>query len=993
MKGSISHRRPAAEQSGRGTHQRWKVLCSSDSQASSVSSACPVPAAELRDVLKRVFGYPSFRGPQEDAICAVLSGRDCFCLMPTGGGKSLCYELPAVVKLGVTLVVSPLIALMENQVSALKKKNIAAEFLSSTREASDRRKIYEDIDSGRPTVRLLYVTPELISTDGFMGKLQKMHGRGLLNLIAIDEAHCISSWGHDFRPSYRKLSALRSALAGVPILALTATAAKAVRDDIIRSLRLHQPVVLMSSFNRPNIFYEVRYKELLGDPYKDLVRTLRMFPGQCAIVYCLARNTCDDIASRLLSEGVPCNVYHAGMKDASRSKSLTEWTSGKVNIVIATVAFGMGIDRADVRLVCHFNVPKTLEGFYQESGRAGRDGSPARSLLYYGLEDCRTMQFILRKEVNKQKKSHGDKQAAQHGVDAFSEMVKYCEEVSCRRQKVLGHFGEKTTPALCNKTCDVCKFPSRVENDVNSLRNTALMRGRGGTDRVFIQSGEDRVFHGTRASEFWESGEDSAEGAESISSSDDDVEKQAASAAQAAVGRASNIDQRLKQLMAAEERFSAACKRPAGEMRHALTESSRETARQRLTMSLEKSVQNEKSGYRESPDATIMALAFEEDLFVKYGKKGRPVYNSQMASMVRWLATASATQVQDRFRECGALVGVTPRLTGVCSPVNCPTGQGHTAVVSDGGRGNAATEGAAGEEKEVGMNGNHSGKANACGVGRARPSGGMHEKEVTPPGDEQQLGAEARPGATTGLRTPGLKEGIESKTNGDCNAKGAGGEVAKTGASGRLGEGGHEGGGETTAVKITRLQEATAITGSDDGLTHGKPREGQVAEEGGSCELPGSVVNASSGRGGAETSMEKTNGAADWGQEQGREVMQAKASNGEGVVNPLGREKSRKEEGPGSAPAGVPAENASNEDTATEPLRPRPKILSFGEFLKNKQEAKRQSAQAEHIASKRRREEQSSHAQGRKRHPSTVRRERAEQLSSDAESKRRWPQV
>ncbi|KAG0565169.1 hypothetical protein KC19_8G170000 [Ceratodon purpureus] len=260
----------------------------------------------LHELLLQHFGYTSFRGQQLEAIETVLQGKDCFCLMPTGGGKSLCYELPALVKPGIVLVVSPLIALMVDQVSGLKKLKIAAEYLSSTQQASVKTKIYDELDSGRPSLRLLYVTPELIDTGGFMVKLRKLHGRGLLTLIAIDEAHCISSWGHDFRPSYRKLSSLRSSLPGVPVLALTATAAKKVRDDVVKSLGLHQPRILVSSFNRPNIYYEVRYKNVLKDAYKDLRDLLSSAPDDCAIVYCHSKNDCDDIGARLARDGLAC---------------------------------------------------------------------------------------------------------------------------------------------------------------------------------------------------------------------------------------------------------------------------------------------------------------------------------------------------------------------------------------------------------------------------------------------------------------------------------------------------------------------------------------------------------------------------------------------------------------------------------------------------------------------------------------------------------------
>ncbi|KAJ3699138.1 hypothetical protein LUZ61_002843 [Rhynchospora tenuis] len=285
---------------------------------------------DLVKLLEKYFGYSEFRGKQLDAIQAVLSGRDCFCLMPTGGGKSMCYQIPALAKPGI-----------ENQVSALKSRGIRAEFLSSTQTARIKEKIHEDIDSGRPSVKLLYVTPELVATSGFSAKLTKLHNRGLVGLVAIDEAHCISTWGHDFRPSYRKLSSLRRQLPGVPILALTATAVPKVQTDVIASLSLHNPVVLKSSFNRPNIFYEVRYKDLLQDTYSDIANLLKSSGNVCSIVYCLERSTCDNLTSFLSNQGISSAAYHAGLKSSLRTSVLEDWLSCKIQVVVATVAFGV----------------------------------------------------------------------------------------------------------------------------------------------------------------------------------------------------------------------------------------------------------------------------------------------------------------------------------------------------------------------------------------------------------------------------------------------------------------------------------------------------------------------------------------------------------------------------------------------------------------------------------------------------------------------------
>ncbi|KAJ3695777.1 hypothetical protein LUZ60_001154 [Juncus effusus] len=295
---------------------------------------------DLVKLLTQYFGYSEFRGKQLEAIEAVLSGKDCFCLMPTGGGKSMCYQIPALAKPGIVLVISPLIALMENQVAALKSNGIKAEFLSSTQTAQIKSKIHDDLDCGKPCIKLLYVTPELVATSGFSAKLTKLHNRGLISLVAIDEAHCISTWGHDFRPSYRKLSSLRNKLPGVPILALTATAVPKVQNDVIKSLSLDQPVILLSSFNRPNIFYEVRYKDLIKDTYLDISNLLKSSGNQCSIVYCLERSTCDDLTLHLSSQGISSAAYHAGLNSKLRTSVLEDWLSSKIQVVVATVAFG-----------------------------------------------------------------------------------------------------------------------------------------------------------------------------------------------------------------------------------------------------------------------------------------------------------------------------------------------------------------------------------------------------------------------------------------------------------------------------------------------------------------------------------------------------------------------------------------------------------------------------------------------------------------------------
>ncbi|XP_009337199.2 ATP-dependent DNA helicase Q-like 3 isoform X1 [Pyrus x bretschneideri] len=601
----------------------------------------------LVKLLRWHFGHPEFRGKQLEAIEAVLSGRDCFCLMPTGGGKSMCYQIPALAKkTGIVLVVCPLIALMENQVMALKEKGISAEYLSSTQTTQTKNKIHEDLDSGKPSLRLLYVTPELIATSGFMMKLTKIHTRGLLNLIAIDEAHCISSWGHDFRPSYRKLSSLRSHLPGVPILALTATAVPKVQMDVIESLCLHNPLTLRSSFNRPNIHYEVRYKDLLDDVYADLSGVLKSSGDVCAIVYCLERTMCDELSAHLSRSGISCAAYHAGLNDKLRSSVLDNWISSKIQVVVATVAFGMGIDRRDVRIVCHFNIPKSMESFYQESGRAGRDQQLSRSLLYYGIDDCKKMKFILSNADNKKSKvSNSREELSKKTLTDFQQMVEYCEGSGCRRKKILETFGEQVPASLCKKTCDACKHPNLVAKYLEELTSTCVARQKFGSSRIFMSSSSD-VINEDQTSEFWNrDDEDCSE--EDISDSDDGLA--AKNLARSKLPAKLGFNEKIECLQRLEERFykdKSSDKQMNKPDKNAISDTLREASKQRLQTSL-------KQGQQRLGNLAIevekSASFLENECYNKYKKTGKSFYYSQVASTVRWLSTADSTALTNRL--------------------------------------------------------------------------------------------------------------------------------------------------------------------------------------------------------------------------------------------------------------------------------------------------------------------------------------------------------
>ncbi|XP_020549636.1 ATP-dependent DNA helicase Q-like 3 isoform X1 [Sesamum indicum] len=633
----------------------------------------------LVKILRWHFGHSDFRGKQLEAIQAVLSGRDCFCLMPTGGGKSMCYQIPALAKQGIVLVVSPLIALMENQVAALKEKGIAAEYLSSTLTVKAKNKIYEDLESGKPALRLLYVTPELIATPGFMAKLTKIHGRGLLNLIAIDEAHCVSTWGHDFRPSYRKLSLLRNRLPCIPVLALTATAVPKVQEDVIESLSLQNPLVLKSSFNRPNIYYEVRYKDLLDDPYTDLCNYLKSYGKVCAIVYCLERTACDDLAVHLTKNGISCAAYHAGLNSKLRSSVLDNWISSKTQVVVATVAFGLGIDRKDVRIVCHFNIPKSMEAFYQESGRAGRDQLPSRSLLYYGVDDRRRMEFILGTAASKKLNSSSmEEGSSRKALANFRQMIEYCEESGCRRKKILESFGEEVATSLCAKSCDACKHPNVVSKNLEELTSIATFRHRNGSSRIYISSGSD-FNDDAQFSEFWNRDDEATGSEEDISDSDDPTEI-AKSVAHSSRSSEWRLRERMESLQRAEENYYRSKSNQEKQVnkvdKNSISGTLRESGKQRLLNAMK---QNLHRFSNLQIDSLTSAETLETECYKKYEKSGKSFYLSQIASTVRWLSTATPDELTNRV---GTATSTPPEAVRPAPSCSSPSSSSFNLVIN-----------------------------------------------------------------------------------------------------------------------------------------------------------------------------------------------------------------------------------------------------------------------------------------------------------------------
>ncbi|XP_041999047.1 ATP-dependent DNA helicase Q-like 3 isoform X1 [Salvia splendens] len=647
----------------------------------------------LVKLLRWHFGHSDFRGNQLEAIQAVLSGRDCFCLMPTGGGKSLCYQIPALAKPGIVLVVSPLIALMENQVMTLKEKGIAVEYLSSTQTVKVKNKIYENLESGKPSLQLLYVTPELIATSGFMSKLMKIHGRGLLNLIAVDEAHCVSTWGHDFRPSYRKLSSLRNNLPGIPVLALTATAVPKVQEDVIKSLSLQKPLVLKSSFNRPNLYYEVRYKDLMDDPYSDICNYLKSCGNVCAIVYCLERTACDDLAVHLSAKGIPCSAYHAGLSSNVRSSVLDDWISSRTQIVVATVAFGMGIDRKDVRVVCHFNIPKSMEAFYQESGRAGRDQLPSQSLLYFGVDDCRKMEFILSKAENK--KSHSsslDEGSTKNSLAEFQKMIEYCEEAGCRRKKILESFGEEVTASLCGKTCDSCKHPDMVSKYLEELTSTAAFQYKKGSSRIYITSASE-TYGDEQLSEFWNRNDEASGSEEEDISDSDDATEIAKSVANSGKSSKWKLDERLESLERAEENYyrnkNNQDKQANKVDKKFISAALRDSGKQRLLNAMK---QNQHLSSTLQMDFVTSAETLEIECYRKYGKSGKSIYLSQMASTARWLSAVVPDELTQRLGTTTSMSTEAAKPEADCSlSPSVPFIAAITPVHEENGSGSGAT--------------------------------------------------------------------------------------------------------------------------------------------------------------------------------------------------------------------------------------------------------------------------------------------------------------
>lgn len=418
--------------------------------------------ARVLGTLRSVFGYPEFRPLQEDIVRSILLGRDVFVLMPTGGGKSLCYQLPALLLDGATVVISPLIALMKDQVDALGARGISATFINSSLSGPEIGRRQAAVARG--DVRIVYVAPERLMMPGFLRLLSSVK----VALFAIDEAHCISEWGHDFRPEYRELTQLRDLYPASTLAAFTATATPRVQADIVSQLRLADAARFRASFNRSNLFYEVRPKR---NAFSELIAILEESGEGPGIVYCLTRNGTEDLAQSLQARGFAAAAYHAGLTSDERRLRQEAFIAGEIRIVVATIAFGMGIDKANVRFVVHYDVPKNLEGFYQESGRAGRDGEPSRCILFYSYGDVAKHEYFIG-----QKATESEQRVARQQLRA---VVDWAESATCRRRRLLDYFDESFDEQI-GPCCDLCRDPpSLVDRTVQAQMFLSCVKRTG----------------------------------------------------------------------------------------------------------------------------------------------------------------------------------------------------------------------------------------------------------------------------------------------------------------------------------------------------------------------------------------------------------------------------------------------------------------------------------------------------------------------------------
>ena len=437
----------------------------------------------LYAALRELFGYDEFRPHQESIVRALVAGRDAFVVMPTGGGKSLCYQLPARLRDGTALVVSPLISLMKDQVDAARANGFAAAFLNSSQEASERREVVRSLQAGE--LDLLYISPERFALEGFADFLRACP----LSMVAIDEAHCISEWGHDFRPDYLALGQLTRLFPELPIAAFTATATMRVQQDIIARLGLREPLLVRASFNRPNLFYRVVAKHSVND---QILAVVRQHEGEAGIVYRTTRAAVEETAAYLEEHDILARPYHAGLADEVRAANQEAFNRDQIQVVVATIAFGMGIDKSNVRFVVHGDLPKNIEGYYQETGRSGRDGDPAECLLLFSYGDMAKHRFFIDKIE--------DPAEQKRALRSLADVVAYAGAHVCRRRQLLGYFGETFAADNCG-CCDVCtgqvarsEATREAQMILSAIVRTGERFGRGHIIDVVMGAATDRIF-------------------------------------------------------------------------------------------------------------------------------------------------------------------------------------------------------------------------------------------------------------------------------------------------------------------------------------------------------------------------------------------------------------------------------------------------------------------------------------------------------------------